>query len=493
MGMTVADQYAVTVNAEAPSNPFMYLQLLAATKPKGLWAKTTRETLTNEEAVTSAKKIAYELRRMGLRPGQIVALDMPDRLGIVFSLAVLHEAAVSTIIPKGWVPNDELAIDWLLTTRSGSESLAGATVVHVDQAFLQRVEENPYGIQPVDEPLEMIRIVFSSGTTGSPKAIPVGGPASQQLATVSIEAWAQGSPHLNLMDTSTAWGVSEFYMSGYAGLPYLCVGGASQADIVRVAQENAVNTVMGSPAQVAALVEELEAQGRTLPTVESVVTTGTVMPPGLAERIQKVMEGCSLRSMYASTEAGAAAVRPYESEDPYDLGFVMPGSTVEVVDDDDQVVPPGVTGRIRYRGATMVDRYLNDRAASERSFRDGWFYPGDLGSFRPDGGLSLAGRDAELLNAGGVKVDPNRLDQLALRNPKVRDACSFEYRTDSGVQAIGLALVSEHDLDVNALVAELKAEFGAAAPTLVARVDAVPKTRNGKPLRRELAATYGLG
>lgn len=479
------------MDAEVPSNPFVFLEMLAGAKPSGIWAKTPDTTITNAEAVEKAKKLAYELRRLGVQRGDVVALRMPDRLGILFSLAVLHEAAVSTIVPDGWASDGGLTIQWFFT-RDDVPGPPGATVVRVDQQFLQRVEENPYGIRPVDGPVEMIRIVFSSGTTGSPKGIAVGGAGAQQTATTPgiLEAWAEGSPHLNLMDTSTAWGVSEFYMSGYAGFPYLATGGATQAEIVQVAADNGVRRIYGSPAQVAALVTELERQGRTLPTVEAVMTTGTVMPPGLAERVRRVTEGCLVGSMYGSTEGGTPAIRRYDSEDPYDLGQIVPGTTVEIVDDEDQVLPAGETGRIRYRTYTMVDRYLGDPAATARSFKDGWFYPGDRGLIRPDGGLTLAGRDAELLNAGGVKVDPNRLDQFALQRAGVQDACSFEYETESGVQGVGLALVSAEDLDVAGLVAELKAEFKAAAPTLVARVDSIPKTRNGKPMRRQLAESY---
>jgi long-chain acyl-CoA synthetase len=169
---------------------------------------------------------------------------------------------------------------------------------------------------------------------------------------------------------------------------------------------------------------------------------------------------------------------------------VMPGSNIEVVDEQDQLVPEGVAGRIRQRSLGMAGGYLGDPAATERAFRDGWFYSGDLGFIRPDGGLTLTGRESEVLNAGGVKVDPNRLDQFALTNPAVLDACSFDYATASGIRQIGIALVAEDGLDVEALIAELAGEFGAASPKLVARVDTIPRTVTGKPLRRELAERY---
>ncbi len=435
------------------------------------------------------KKLAYELRRLGVSRGDIVALDLPDQLGILFTEAAFHEGAVTTIIPDGWTPEGDLQVGWLFTSR-GRAAPPGATAVDVDQAFLQGVEENPYGISPTDEPFEMLRIIFSSGTTGMPKAIPMGTPAARLAAAASLEAWSQGLPHLMLMDTGTAWGFSEFTASVRAGVPYLALGGAPQADIVRIAEQNAVQSVMGSPAQVAALVEELEAQQRTLPTIQAVMTTGTVMPPGIADRMRKAAEGCMIFALYGSTEAGGATTRQYESDDPYDAGQILPGTTVEIVDDDDEPVAEGVVGRIRYRSFAMADRYLGNPDASARAFKGGWFYPGDLGSIRPDGGLSLAGRDSEVLNAGGVKVDPNRLDHFALQNPKVKDASSFEYEASSGVPAVGIALVADDDLDVDDLIAHLKAEFSTAAPTLVARVDAIPKTRTGKPIRHKLAETY---
>ena len=138
----------------------------------------------------------------------------------------------------------------------------------------------------------------------------------------------------------------------------------------------------------------------------------------------------------------------------------------------------------------MIHAYLGNSEASARAFRDGWFYSGDLGFFRPDGGLTLTGREAEVLNAGGVKIDPNRLDHVALGHPGVIDACSFEYQTASGLTQIGMALVTEQSVNVQELVDALASEFGPAAPKLIARVDAVPRNAMGKPMRRTLAERY---
>jgi acyl-coenzyme A synthetase/AMP-(fatty) acid ligase len=259
---------------------------------------------------------------------------------------------------------------------------------------------------------------------------------------------------------------------------------------VRLADENGVTSLKGSPAQIAGLVDELEAEGKTLPSVETVFVGGTVMPPGVADRTRNAMVDCEIFSMYGSTEATIGTSRRYDSDDPSNAGEVLPGSTIEIVDEDDQPLPPGVPGRIRHKSAGMIHEYLSNPEASARAFRDGWFYSGDLGYFRPDGGLTLTGREAEVLNAGGVKIDPTRLDHAALEQPHVLDACSFEYQTASGLKQIGMALVTEDGIDIQQLVDALATEFGPAAPKLIARVDVIPRNAMGKPMRRTLAENY---
>lgn len=476
------------MSPEAATNPYLFLQANAERDPRGVFSRSVDQTVTNAEAVVSVKKIAYEMRRLGVKAGHIVALDLPDQLSIVFTEAVFHEAAIGTVIPDGVVADGLFQVDWIFTNRTPTPQ-QGARVVAVDPRFLQLVDQNPYGISPSDAPLDILRIVFSSGTTGTPNAIALGR-AMEQSLDAALQTWFQAGPNLTMMDTGTAWGVGEFFLSVKGGQPYLCVGGASPAAVVRVAAENSVRTLKGSPAQVAALVAELEAQERTLPSIDIVVVAGTAMPTGIADRMRRAAEGCVVFANYGSTEAGGATTRPYESDDPFDAGQVQPGSVVEIVDENDVTLPAGQVGRIRHRSYGMAQGYLGNPDATARAFKDGWFYPGDLGFIRPDGGLTLTGRESEVLNAGGVKIDPNRLDHFALTLAGVSDACAFEYSAESGMRQIGIALVTEDDIDVTAVVGAFTAEFGHASPKLVARIDSVPRNAMGKPMRRTLSETY---
>ena len=476
------------VEVDTVTSPYLYLEHNADANPKGVFFRSAHQTMTNAEAIVEVKKLAYELRRLGVTAGQIVALDLPDQLSILFMEALFHEAAICTVLPDGFDSDGVLAIDWIFSHRPQAPQ-GDARVITVDAAFLQLVGQNPYGIRPSEVPVETLRIVFSSGTTGTPKAIALGHEALQPFDD-ALETWFEGDPFLVLMDLGTPWGFGGFYLSVKGGRPFLCVGGASQAEITKMAVDNTISSLKGSPAQIAAFVAEAEAEGRTLPHIQTVYVGGTVMPTGVAERMRAVAEGCTIFGMYGATETGIATSRVYETDDPSNAGQVLPGAKVEVVDDSDEVVPVGVPGRVRHQTPGMVQEYLGDPYASAQSFREGWFYPGDLGLIRPDGGLTLTGRESEVLNAGGVKIDPNRLDHFAIGEPAVIDACAFDYARNSGIRGIGIALVTEDDLDVPALNARFAQEFGTAAPSLVARVESIPRNAMGKPMRRTLAERY---
>lgn len=93
-----------------------------------------------------------------------------------------------------------------------------------------------------------------------------------------------------------------------------------------------------------------------------------------------------------ATEVGGYTFTPVESAEDLRWHRVIPSRRVEVVDDEGRPLPVGQTGLVRVDLAAGVTGYLHDGAATRAFFRDGYFYPGDLGTFRDDGRLALQGR-----------------------------------------------------------------------------------------------------
>ena len=104
-------------------------------------------------------------------------------------------------------------------------------------------------------------------------------------------------------------------------------------------------------------------------------------------------------SDYGCNEAGIICLAPSSSGDRF--GIVWPRVRVEVVDERDEPLPSGHAGRIRVKTECMVDGDLDDPEATARMFRDGWFYPGDLGVLDGPRRLHVLGRGDEPPNIGG--------------------------------------------------------------------------------------------
>ena len=127
---------------------------------------------------------------------------------------------------------------------------------------------------------------------------------------------------------------------------------------------------------------------------------------------------------------------------------------------------------------------------SGSSFRAGWFHPGDRGMLNASGHLVLDGRDSELINLGGVKIDPASVDAVIEGFPGVTDAAAFVIERRAGVPELGLAVVAEANGDLRALDRMLRQRMPGKHPTVFGRVATIPRNRMGKVERRRLTDEF---
>ena len=123
------------------------------------------------------------------------------------------------------------------------------------------------------------------------------------------------------------------------------------------------------------------------------------------------------------------------------VGFVLPGMEVEIVDDADMPLLAGQEGVVRIRSPYGATEYLEDPDESARVFLDGWFYPGDLGRLTADNMLVITGRETNVVNIGGEKVNPEKLEEILLDHPDVMQAAIIAMPNELGVNDICALLV----------------------------------------------------
>lgn len=463
--------------------PFLLLAHHAAHRPDAIALSTFERDFTYAEAAAYATSIAGLLRRRGVRPGQLVGVQLRNELNLLFMEAVYHEAAVWCTL--GGASPDALgvAFDWLLAHEPVA-SFAPERTIFVDDAFMVDVARADHYDAPLLYPsLDAVcRVTFSSGTTGVP--LPTPGTVARQARAAA--GWMLQRPFFSLIQGFSGSAVKIANACIYEGDTYICPG--SPDENVSLAQRNFVATLQGSPIQLTEFLDCLDARPGARPDIATVQFIGGFLTEQLLERIRGTL-GASVTACYGSTEVGMITMRENVTDDLADVGAPLPGVSVEVVDDDGRVVPTGVEGRVRVRTERRRTGYFGVAPAGHDATDDGWFSPGDLGHISAEGHLVLAGRASEVINAGGVKFSPDRVDATLTALDGVRDGVVIPVPAADGLSGYAAVVVVDDDFDMAALVEPLTTACGGVAPTSLFRVASLGRDQNGKISRASLAST----
>ncbi len=174
------------------------------------------------------------------------------------------------------------------------------------------------------------------------------------------------------------------------------------------------------------------------------------------------------------------------------VGRPVPGVALEIVDDDDRVLPAGAAGRIRCRAPTMsLGRCPEDAGAGAEYFRDGWYYPGEIGALDAEGYLSLRGRAAEAIRRGGVAIYAPEIEEALLAHPGIAEvAVVGRPPADAGGREEAVAFVVRRGALSHDELARYCRERLAPArwPDRVFYADSLPRLPGGKIDRLRLVA-----
>ncbi len=257
-------------------------------------------------------------------------------------------------------------------------------------------------------------------------------------------------------------------------------------DFVSLANALGVTMTSAPPAMLAQLLTS-ERGGARLETMECFDVVGAYLPSQLAQEARSVLTPNLFVSYGTSeTQSVATAEAAVCLSDPGTVGYVIPWIELDIIDGSGRKLPAGQEGEIRVRCTQMVDGYYRDPAATARNFRDGWFYPGDIGLITGRRLLRITGRGEDVIRRGGAMVSPMPIEEALRGLPGVRDVAVFPLERPDGAQQIGAALVIDTDADIATIRAAAAARLGDQAPDQLFRVESLPRNANGKVVRRVL-------
>jgi acyl-CoA synthetase (AMP-forming)/AMP-acid ligase II len=137
----------------------------------------------------------------------------------------------------------------------------------------------------------------------------------------------------------------------------------------------------------------------------------------------------------------------------------------------------------------MFTSYYKNPIASAEFFKEGFFYPGDYGFINNEGKLELAGRSKEIINLGGVKLNPESIDELVSAQLGVLDCATFAAEGISGIEQIIVAIKVDEDF-VRENFEKVLLKKSPVRISSILMIDHIPRNENGKVLRQNLKEKY---
>ena len=461
------------------------LEFWAGLKPNDVAFVDGKREITYAELKIHTLKVATVLESLGVKRGELVCTVLPPYLDWPIILALHLLGATSFAKPS--LTNFDIYADpnWLITASEHPDFSRENTLI-VDQGFAEKVNDaKPYecaaNILGDSTP---IRLSSTSGTSGEIKYLSfTESELYPRLLSPSVVNFAGNGKFLNFM----LFGAAQSYNWAMRSLIEGKVNFISRTKdegIFEMLTKYEIKTLYGSPQQISTALETIERLGKKLDKSFTVVLGGSAPSPKLIEKI-RANHDCEIINSHGSAETGFISAVNLTKENSHGL-IIHPNSIVEVLGEDESILGPDDVGVLRYKIPAASTSYFNNPEATKKNFKDGYFYSGDMGYKAEDGRLFITGRSNEVINLGGVKVNPEQVDLLALDESGIQDVASFSLDNESGVPKLAIAVVVNHEFNESNFIANMKLKFPRARVERVFKVNAIPRNPNGKILRREL-------
>jgi len=484
-----------------------------AREPNGIFIRERERELSVAALGALVDTAEGELRDDGVRPGDrvlIVAENCAEHVALI--LACSRVGAWSCGVNARMAPGEVAAFIAKADPRIVyfTPAVSDAAARHAQQhaarpSSVVGLRRSPVFARAVAETGEdaekVAAVIFTSGTTGTPKGVLVTHDGILHFARVSAE-----SRDLGPQDRSYAYlpmthifGLGTVLMASlHAGASLVMRSRFSPDDVLDALAHHRVSTLQGPPTLFSRLLAHMDAKGiaqPVCPQLRYVYTGAGPLDPALKKQVESRF-GLPLHHGYGLSEyAGSLHVtRLGQWRDDTSAGYRLEGAELRIVDADGQDVPVGACGEIWMRGRGLMPGYFRDEEATRQAIKPGgWYASGDLGRFAPDGALFVVGRQKEMIIRSGFNVYPGEVEAVLNAWPPIeRAAVVGAPEGDGNEQVIAYVRLRPGKFLDHAALAEFVRERLAPykRPSHVQTVDGFPMTLSGKVLKRDLLAMY---
>lgn len=345
------------------------------------------------------------------------------------------------------------------------------------------------------DPDRLAYIVFTSGTTGTPRAV-----AHAHRAVRARRMMWQGWYGLGAEDRLLHAGAFNWTYTLGTGLLDPWAAGATAlipADGVQPAQlplllrrfeATLFAAAPGIYRQMLRGVDKLD-----LPALRHGLSAGEAMPPATRAAWQAATGRAVHEALGMSECSTFISGSPDRPAPPGSCGHAQPGRRIAVLDAAGRPVPRGTAGMLAVHRSDpgLFLGYVDDEAATIARFSGDWFLTGDTVTMAADGAIRYVGRSDDMMNAGGIRLSPLEVEAALSDHPGIADCAATEISVKADTTVIALFYVTKGTVDEAGLrtaAATRLAHY--KQPRLYIPVPALPRTANGKINRRALRQTY---
>jgi long-chain acyl-CoA synthetase len=458
---------------------------------------STGTTMTYDAFAGAVETAAASLRARGLQPGDAVAVASGNTLDLAVLLLACARAhlvmvGLNTRLARAqWTyMTEHMRVRLSLAGDAFRADLPGALAL---ADVLREAAPRPWAFSAGERPDEATTyaVVFTSGTTGRPKA-------SQVVHRASVHSGMSYQRVLQLgPDDVTAVLFPMYYISAMhahvlpamlAGARCVLVDTASPKEYVQLLHAHDVSWAYAVPSWWRLC---LRAPGfADLPRLRRLAAGGAPFPADLVAALRERLPGVRLHDVYGLSEThspGCIATDEDLRARPGSVGRPLDCMEAQVRADDGRVRPAGEPGELWLRGSLVTTGYAFDDEATGTALVDGWFDTGDIARLDADGRVTVLDRSKDMINRGGTKIFSAEVEELLRAHPAVDDAAVVGVPDALAGEAVAAYVVASAPLtaaQVRAWVREGMADY--AAPKLVELVDALPRNAVGKTDKQAL-------
>lgn len=427
-----------------------YIALHAAERPDVVALINGGRAITYAEFDRDLRKFTAAVCALGLPRGRRVAVGCDDFYThwlLLLAFECLGIATLSFVAPMWEASNLPASVDLVLVEPhfriSASRPLHLITPDWVERA--RSAPDETAATRPPSSPDDHVRILFTSGTTGASKKMLVTRKHHETRVAQNALKYRFNETSRYLVTTPLAVGVVYSCVTACVRLGALVVADAfnDPRTMGRALQSHGITHTTLLPVQLQQMLDNLPADFEKPPAL-TIFTLGAAVSDALRQETLARL-AANLCSGYGCNEVGIISFTSVRSPD--NVETICPGVIVETLDEHGRALPPGEIGEIRVKTPCMADGYADDAETSRRMFRDGWFYPGDIGVMHGPRRLQVIGRADEILNVGGVKMSPSVLEDIILRRTPIRETGVCSTRNAAGIEEICVAIANSVGTD----------------------------------------------